>query len=80
MNILIRRGLMAAGAAALPSSHLPRPVCGQRFGVDLTNDLDVPVTIHWHGQIPPDAPDGVPDLGAPPAPIHTAPQAPAQKG
>ena len=26
---------------------------GQRFRVDLTNDLDVGTIIHWHGQIPP---------------------------
>ncbi|MDP3958785.1 MAG: multicopper oxidase domain-containing protein [Pseudorhodobacter sp.] len=32
---------------------------GQRFRVDLTNDLDVPTIVHWHGQIPPNAQDGV---------------------
>ena len=35
---------------------------GQRFRVDLTNDLDVETIIHWHGQTPPNAQDGVPDL------------------
>ncbi|WCR09737.1 multicopper oxidase domain-containing protein [Paracoccus stylophorae] len=35
---------------------------GQRFRVDLTNDLDVGTIIHWHGQIPPNAQDGVPDM------------------
>lgn len=39
---------------------------GQRLRVDLTNDLDVPTIIHWHGQIPPNAQDGVPDIPLPP--------------
>ncbi len=34
---------------------------GQRFMVDLTNDLDVPTIVHWHGQIPPNAQDGAPN-------------------
>ena len=38
---------------------------GQRFRVDLTNDLDVGTIIHWHGQIPPNAQDGVPDMPLP---------------
>jgi FtsP/CotA-like multicopper oxidase with cupredoxin domain len=38
---------------------------GQRFAVDLTNDLDVETMIHWHGQIPPNAQDGVPGLPMP---------------
>ncbi|WP_340107264.1 multicopper oxidase family protein [Pikeienuella sp. HZG-20] len=38
---------------------------GQRFRVDLTNDLDVGAIIHWHGQIPPNAQDGVPDIPMP---------------
>ncbi len=38
---------------------------GQRFRVDLTNDLDVGTVIHWHGQIPPNAQDGVPDMPMP---------------
>jgi len=38
---------------------------GQRFSVDLTNDLSVPTIIHWHGQIPPNAQDGVPDMPQP---------------
>ena len=38
---------------------------GQRFRVDLTNDLDVETIIHWHGQTPPNAQDGVPDLPMP---------------
>lgn len=38
---------------------------GQRFRADLTNRLDRPTLIHWHGQIPPNAQDGVPDMPAP---------------
>lgn len=38
---------------------------GQRFRVDLTNDLDVGTIIHWHGQIPPNSQDGVPDMPMP---------------
>ena len=38
---------------------------GQRFRVDLTNDLDIGTIIHWHGQIPPIAQDGVPDMPMP---------------
>ncbi len=34
---------------------------GQRFAVDLINDLDVETIIHWHGQIPPNAQDGAPN-------------------
>ncbi|MFG6083677.1 multicopper oxidase family protein [Paracoccus litorisediminis] len=37
----------------------------QRFRVDLTNDLDMATIIHWHGQIPPNAQDGVPDMPMP---------------
>ncbi|SDF43240.1 Multicopper oxidase with three cupredoxin domains (includes cell division protein FtsP and spore coat protein CotA) [Celeribacter baekdonensis] len=38
---------------------------GQRFRVDLTNTLDVGTIIHWHGQIPPNVQDGVPDMPMP---------------
>ena len=38
---------------------------GQAFAVDLTNTLDAPTIIHWHGQIPPNVQDGVPDLPMP---------------
>lgn len=38
---------------------------GQRFRIDLTNDLGVDTIIHWHGQIPPNAQDGVPDMPLP---------------
>ncbi len=35
---------------------------GQRFRVDLTNGLDIETLVHWHGQIPPNVQDGVPDM------------------
>lgn len=38
---------------------------GQHFRVDLTNELEVPTIVHWHGQIPPNAQDGVPDMPQP---------------
>lgn len=37
----------------------------QRFQVDLVNAMPEPTLIHWHGQIPPNAQDGVPDLPMP---------------
>lgn len=37
---------------------------GARFSVDLTNGAGLPTLIHWHGQIPPHAQDGVPDMPA----------------
>lgn len=38
---------------------------GQPFRVDLTNTLDVETIIHWHGQVPPNVQDGVPNLPMP---------------
>lgn len=38
---------------------------GQHFRVDLTNELEVPTIVHWHGQIPPNVQDGVPDMPQP---------------
>ncbi len=37
----------------------------QQFRVDLTNSLDVETIIHWHGQMPPNVQDGVPNLPMP---------------
>ncbi|MEZ5837019.1 MAG: multicopper oxidase domain-containing protein [Geminicoccaceae bacterium] len=61
-----RRTLDIGGRAAsvmglLNASGRPGLVLdpGQRFRVDLTNELDVETIIHWHGQIPPNAQDGV---------------------
>lgn len=102
MEIITRRGFLAAGAAAVAYAHLspfafaraqaPLQLTvarrtlevagraasvlglvgpngraglvldpGERFAVDLINDLDVDTIIHWHGQIPPNTQDGVPD-------------------
>ena len=44
------------GGAGVPGLILEP---GQRFRVDLGNDLDESTIIHWHGQIPPNAQDGV---------------------
>ncbi len=38
---------------------------GQRFRVELTNALQEQTIIHWHGQIPPNVQDGVPNLPMP---------------
>jgi len=38
---------------------------GQAFAVDLANSLAEPTIIHWHGQIPDNAQDGVPDMPMP---------------
>ncbi|WP_114965019.1 multicopper oxidase family protein [Alkalilacustris brevis] len=38
---------------------------GERFRVALTNRLEEDTIIHWHGQIPPNAQDGVPDAPMP---------------
>ncbi|MGV8988331.1 MAG: multicopper oxidase family protein [Cypionkella sp.] len=102
---LTRRGFLAASAATVASTALPRlaygqqaPLSltaasrvldingkaatvyglanaagkqglvldpGQQFRVDLTNTLDVETIVHWHGQMPPNVQDGVPDLPMP---------------
>lgn len=38
---------------------------GERFLVELTNGMDVPTLVHWHGLTPPWRQDGVPDVSAP---------------
>lgn len=38
---------------------------GEPFRVDLVNELPVDTILHWHGQIPPNAQDGVPDMPLP---------------
>jgi FtsP/CotA-like multicopper oxidase with cupredoxin domain len=35
---------------------------GEAFRLDLVNELDTPTILHWHGQIAPNAQDGVPDM------------------
>lgn len=41
---------------------------GERFRVTLENRAGLPSLIHWHGQTPPPAQDGVPGLSQPPLP------------
>ncbi|MGE0096207.1 MAG: multicopper oxidase family protein [Alphaproteobacteria bacterium] len=38
---------------------------GERFLVELTDGMDVPTLVHWHGLTPPWRQDGVPDVSAP---------------
>lgn len=38
---------------------------GERFRIELANELDSETILHWHGQIPPNAQDGVPDAPQP---------------
>lgn len=42
-----------------------------RFRVELANGVNDPVVIHWHGQEPPSAQDGVPELSQYPIPPRT---------
>ncbi|MGE0272283.1 MAG: multicopper oxidase domain-containing protein, partial [Alphaproteobacteria bacterium] len=37
---------------------------GERFLVELTDGMDVPTLVHWHGLTPPWRQDGVPDVSA----------------
>jgi FtsP/CotA-like multicopper oxidase with cupredoxin domain len=37
----------------------------EAFRLDLVNEFDTPTILHWHGQIPPNAQDGVPDMPQP---------------
>ena len=39
---------------------------GDRFHLQLANELDERTLIHWHGLTPPSMQDGVPDLSQPP--------------
>jgi FtsP/CotA-like multicopper oxidase with cupredoxin domain len=45
---------------------------GERFNVELTNTLEAPTLIHWHGQIPPWTEDGFPWPQTPALPAGTA--------
>ncbi|CAA6603231.1 putative multicopper oxidase (Laccase-like) [Rhodospirillaceae bacterium LM-1] len=45
-----------------------RAKSGERFRVRLTNQAGEPSLIHWHGQTPPVAQDGVPGIGQDPIP------------
>jgi len=41
---------------------------GERFRVALANRTEEPTILHWHGQTPPVAQDGMPDISHPPLP------------
>src|SRR5262245_14675796 len=43
-----------------------------RFRVQLVSQIRDPVVVHWHGQEPPSAQDGVPELSQHPIPPNTA--------
>ena len=47
-------------------------VAGQRFRVELVNDLETETLIHWHGLTPPSEQDGVPGLSQPALPSGQA--------
>jgi len=73
-----RRAMDVAGRAAPvlaletgASGRGLRLAPGARFIAVLTNELDEPTLIHWHGQTPPSVQDGVPELSQP----HLAPGA-----
>ncbi len=38
---------------------------GERFAAELVNRIDGPTLVHWHGQAPPNAQDGVPGVTQP---------------
>lgn len=67
----VKRTLEVKGRAATvygltgPSGSGLTLDAGQQFQVNLTNELDEPTLIHWHGQIPPNVQDGVPDMPLP---------------
>ncbi|PYB70808.1 multicopper oxidase family protein [Rhizobium wuzhouense] len=63
------RNVMSYGLAGAPSSDPSPPVLrmqrGKPFAARLTNRLDEPTTIHWHGLRIPNAQDGVPFVTQP---------------
>lgn len=53
------------GIARRDSDEVLRLPHGHRFVASLDNELGESTLIHWHGQTPPTAQDGVPDLSQP---------------
>jgi FtsP/CotA-like multicopper oxidase with cupredoxin domain len=53
-------GLLQAGGM-----HGLAAAAGDRFHLQLVNELGEPTLIHWHGLTPPSGQDGVPDLSQP---------------
>ena len=56
------------------SNQMPGPLLrmreGQRIGVEVVNDTDVPEFVHWHGLLVPSDVDGAEEEGTPPVPPH----------
>src|SRR6202453_1124861 len=56
------------------SNKIPGPLLrvreGQRVGVEVVNDTDVPEYVHWHGLFVPSDVDGAEEEGTPPVPPH----------
>ena len=56
------------------SNQVPGPLLrvreGQRVGVEVVNDTDVPEFVHWHGLLVPSDVDGAEEEGTPPVPPH----------
>lgn len=56
------------------SNRIPGPLLrvreGQRVGVEVVNDTDVPEYVHWHGLFVPSHVDGAEEEGTPPVPPH----------
>lgn len=73
-RLIIDRRTIEVGGKAASVYGLRQPggspgfigVAGERFDVMLENRLAEPALIHWHGQTPPLAQDGVPGLSQPP--------------
>ncbi|MEX2650312.1 MAG: multicopper oxidase family protein [Alphaproteobacteria bacterium] len=55
----------ALGIARRDDAEVLRLSHGHRFVASLVNELSESTLVHWHGQTPPTAQDGVPDLSQP---------------
>jgi FtsP/CotA-like multicopper oxidase with cupredoxin domain len=70
---VVRRVIEVSGRAAnvygllqADGTHGLSVDAGQRFHVQLANELQEETLVHWHGLTPPSGQDGVPDLSQPP--------------
>jgi FtsP/CotA-like multicopper oxidase with cupredoxin domain len=56
------------------NNKIPGPLLrvreGQRVGIEVVNDTDVPEYVHWHGLLVPSDVDGAEEEGTPPVPPH----------